>query len=175
MGVLFFLLNVVFALIIIILVLWTSISAIISKNPETRYQPMRDDRGSFIKSQQNLNTELDALGATARGDKLRRMPIDEEPTGFYSKQEEFVRSTSRLGRPRFAEQEFGATHESFSAVSSTASLRDSHSTLLPAHLNSHPRSPLPDSGFRSPLGPRIESPIPRAASPADFWKRGVGY
>lgn len=30
---------------------------------------MRDDRGSFIKSQTqlNVNTELDALGATARG------------------------------------------------------------------------------------------------------------
>ena len=29
---------------------------------------MRDDRGSFIKSQSQLNTELDALGATARGE-----------------------------------------------------------------------------------------------------------
>jgi hypothetical protein len=172
MGVLFFLLNVIFALVIIILVLWTSISAIISKNPETRYQPMRDDRGSFIKSQNNLNTELDALGATARGDKSRRMPIDEEPVGFNS-QQVFDRSTSRLERPRFPEKEFGASHDSVSAVSLTGSLRGSHSTLLPVHPNSHPRSPLPDSGFRSPL--RTESPMPRAGSPADFWKRGVGY
>lgn len=29
---------------------------------------MRDDRASFIKSQTTLNNELDALGATARGD-----------------------------------------------------------------------------------------------------------
>jgi hypothetical protein len=29
---------------------------------------MRDDRGSFIKSQTQLTTELDALGATARGE-----------------------------------------------------------------------------------------------------------
>jgi len=42
--------------------------AIFSKNPDIRYQPMRDDRGSFIKSQSALNTELDALGATARGE-----------------------------------------------------------------------------------------------------------
>src|ERR1700712_5350351 len=110
MGVIFFILNVVFALVIIILVLWTSISAIVSKNPETRYQPMRDDRGSFIKSQNNLNTELDALGATARGDKSRRMPIDEEPIGLSSRQE-FDRSTSRLGPPRFVEKEFGASHD----------------------------------------------------------------
>jgi hypothetical protein len=68
MGVLFFILNAVFALILLIMVIWASISAILSKNPDTRYQPMRDDRGSFIKSQNNLNDELDALGAAARGD-----------------------------------------------------------------------------------------------------------
>jgi len=67
MGVLFVLFNVVFAIILLTLVLISSIYAVVSKNPETRYQPMRDDRGSFIKSQQQLTTELDALGATARG------------------------------------------------------------------------------------------------------------
>lgn len=46
--------------------------AIFSKNPDTRYQPMRDDRGSFIKSQTQLNTELDALGVTARGDMAQK-------------------------------------------------------------------------------------------------------
>src|ERR1700712_2459148 len=99
MGVIFFILNAVFALVIIVLVLWTSISAIMSKNPETRYQPMRDDRGSFIKSQKNLNTELDALGATARGDKGRRMPFDddsEEPVGLSMRQGS-DRSASRVG------------------------------------------------------------------------------
>lgn len=68
MGVIFFVYNAVFSLILIIIVLVASIIAVSAKNPDTRYQPMRDDRGSFIKSQSNLNTELDALGATARGD-----------------------------------------------------------------------------------------------------------
>lgn len=68
MGVVFALYNVIFAIILLILVLIASIYAIASKNPEVRYQPMRDDRGSFIKSQSALTTELDALGATARGD-----------------------------------------------------------------------------------------------------------
>lgn len=49
----------------------------VSKNPDTRYQPMRDDRGSFIKSQTQLNIELDALGATARGDMKQK--------GFYGR------------------------------------------------------------------------------------------
>lgn len=70
MGILFFIVNVVFATVILLMVIWASIWALLSKNPDTRYQPMRDDRGSFIKSQTNLGTtELDALGATARGDK----------------------------------------------------------------------------------------------------------
>jgi uncharacterized membrane protein len=68
MGVIFFIYNAVFALVLLILVLIASVYAIASKNPETRYQPMRDDRGSFIKSNSQLTTELDALGATARGD-----------------------------------------------------------------------------------------------------------
>ena len=68
MGVAFFIINAIFALVLLLMVLVSTFYAIFSKNPDTRYQPMRDDRGSFIKSQSQLNTELDALGATARGD-----------------------------------------------------------------------------------------------------------
>lgn len=85
MGVIFFVYNAVFALVLLILILVASGYAIFSKNPDTRYQPMRDDRGSFIKSQSNLGTtELDALGATARGEgkdgawKGARIEDDEE-------------------------------------------------------------------------------------------------
>ncbi|KAI1624980.1 hypothetical protein EDD37DRAFT_372505 [Exophiala viscosa] len=75
MGVIFAFYNIVFAVVLLVLVLIASIYAIASKNPEVRYQPMRDDRGSFIKSQAALTTELDALGATARGE-------DEPKTGY---------------------------------------------------------------------------------------------
>lgn len=68
MGVIFFFINAVFALILLIMLIVASCFALFSKNPDTRYQPMRDDRGSFIKSQTQLSTELDALGATARGE-----------------------------------------------------------------------------------------------------------
>jgi hypothetical protein len=74
LGVIFFVLNAVFATVLLVMVLVSSIIAITSKNPETRYQPMRDDRGSFIKSQSNINTELDALGATARGESKHGWP-----------------------------------------------------------------------------------------------------
>lgn len=68
MGVIFFVYNAIFSTVLLVMVLVASFFAITSKNPETRYQPMRDDRGSFIKSQSQLTTELDALGATARGE-----------------------------------------------------------------------------------------------------------
>ncbi|RDL39074.1 Uncharacterized protein BP5553_03414 [Venustampulla echinocandica] len=68
MGVAFFIINAIFSLVLLILVLIATIYAFVRKNPDTRYQPMSDDRASFIKSQTALNTELDALGATARGD-----------------------------------------------------------------------------------------------------------
>ncbi|KAI9671961.1 MAG: hypothetical protein M1817_002308 [Caeruleum heppii] len=86
MGVVFFVLNAIFALVLLILVLVSSMYAIFSKNPDTRYQPMRDDRGSFIKSQTQLNTELDALGATARGDVKApyRRDLDDDDDSFSS-------------------------------------------------------------------------------------------
>jgi hypothetical protein len=68
MGVIFFVINAAFSLVLLILVLIATIYAFVRKNPDTRYQPMSDDRASFIKSQTQLTTELDALGATARGD-----------------------------------------------------------------------------------------------------------
>ncbi|KAF3932201.1 hypothetical protein ABW20_dc0109582 [Dactylellina cionopaga] len=70
LGVVFFVMNAIFALVLLILVLVATVYALVSKNPDTRYQPMRDDRASFIKSNPEMvgSTELDALGATARGE-----------------------------------------------------------------------------------------------------------
>lgn len=86
MGVIFFVYNAVFALTLLILVLIASIYAITSKDPDMRYQPMRDDRGSFIKSSTGLNTELDALGATARGDDKNTAykPYEDDSESFSS-------------------------------------------------------------------------------------------
>ncbi|KAN0084800.1 Transient receptor potential (TRP) ion channel domain containing protein [Elaphomyces granulatus] len=68
MGVIFFAYNALFAAVLLILLLIGSGYAILSKNPEVRYEMTRDDRGSFIKSHTCLNSELDGLAATARGD-----------------------------------------------------------------------------------------------------------
>ena len=70
-GVVLFVLNAVFALVLLLMVIISTSITFFRKNPDARYQFMADDRASFMKSQSNLNTttELDALAATARGDK----------------------------------------------------------------------------------------------------------
>ncbi|KAK9476074.1 hypothetical protein V1514DRAFT_338042 [Lipomyces japonicus] len=69
MGVVFFVLNAAFALVLLVLIIISCLFAVFSKNPDNRYQPMRDDRASFVKSTAQFPkvTELEALGATARG------------------------------------------------------------------------------------------------------------
>lgn len=70
-GVVLFVMNAAFALILLIMVIVSTSFVFFRKNPDARYQFMADDRASFMKSQTQLNTttELDALAATARGDK----------------------------------------------------------------------------------------------------------
>ena len=70
-GVVLFVLNAAFALILLIMVIVSTTITFFRKNPDARYQFMADDRASFMKSQTQLTTttELDALAATARGDK----------------------------------------------------------------------------------------------------------
>lgn len=70
-GVVLFVLNAAFALVLLLMVIISTTVSFFRKNPDARYQYMADDRASFMKSQTQLNTttELDALAATARGDK----------------------------------------------------------------------------------------------------------
>ncbi|ODV81197.1 TRP-domain-containing protein [Suhomyces tanzawaensis NRRL Y-17324] len=76
MAVVYFILNAVFALFLLIFTIVTCVLALLYKNPDTRYQPMKDDRVSFLPRFDNPNQpgkknvngddmELMALGATA--------------------------------------------------------------------------------------------------------------
>ncbi|GAB1194239.1 hypothetical protein APSETT444_003483 [Aspergillus pseudonomiae] len=65
LGVILFVYNAILTLILIIVILIASIMALVSKNPDNKYQVMKDD-GSSIMSRTHM-TELDALGAAARG------------------------------------------------------------------------------------------------------------
>ncbi|EEP75732.1 conserved hypothetical protein [Uncinocarpus reesii 1704] len=138
MGVVFFVANAAFALILLVLVLIASIYAIVSKNPDTRYQPMRDDRGSFIKSQTQLTTELDALGATARGEPKKA--FDDDVTSF---------SDNSLNRPH------------------TGSLHDNGPGLAVSQPNMRqtPHSPIDTSVPLFPMGDNHQAHSPPHMSP----------
>lgn len=89
MGVVFFVLNAVFSLVLLIMIIVSCVWAVFSKNPETRYQPMRDDRESFIPNnggEKSAVTELDALGASARdGHESYAVSRDDEESELDSK------------------------------------------------------------------------------------------
>ncbi|KIW00120.1 uncharacterized protein PV09_08302 [Verruconis gallopava] len=178
MGVLFFVVNCVFAIVILLMVIWASVWALVSKNPDTRYQPMRDDRGSFIKSQTNLGTtELDALGATARGDgthgfgaERKRMDLDDDVEGS-STEGTFVNSNtpSQTNIPKHdggaAADYYGNPPHSPVAPPSAPMLRGSASGPY-----SNDR-PLSNRSF-GPAGQQFRAQNNASPNP---WQRGVGY
>lgn len=195
MGVIFAVYNIIFIFVLLIMVLVSSIYAIASKNPETRYQPMRDDRQSFIKSQSALTTELDALGATARGDGKAPLPAHTKEVDDMSS------SSESLSRPptqptRMSQQNLAAanTYTATSGPVSPGPQPQMQQTLAPPAVAGRPntapgpRGPAPQSFSRPGQGnygpPRsAHSNYPpqnfpnrsqdnRAGSP---WQRGAGY
>jgi hypothetical protein len=73
MGVLFFIINAAFSLVLLIYTLVTCGLVLFSKNPDTRYRPADDDRASFIQESgkqpaASAAGEFTALGAAARAD-----------------------------------------------------------------------------------------------------------
>lgn len=70
-GIIFWILNAAVTLILLLMILITTTILFFQNNPDARYQFMADDRTSFMRSGTNLGTtnELDALAATARGEK----------------------------------------------------------------------------------------------------------
>ena len=145
MGVFLFAYNAIFALVLLIMVLVSSVYAMVSKNPDTRYQPMRDDRGSFIKSQSNLNTELDALGATARGDMKAKLDDDTDSI-----------SSAQMSRNQYNEANHVPLPHSVNA-----------STQNVNHYGNPPRSPI---GASTPFIP--QSGAPRHGTPGGYSDQG---
>lgn len=158
MGVIFAVYNIIFIAVLLVMVLVSSIYAIASKNPETRYQPMRDDRGSFIKSQSALTTELDALGATARQDGKNPYPdntkeVDDETS-----------SSDSLSRP--------ATQPNVPLSNSHAPAQHTYSGV-PAPPS--PMSPVyPHQTQQSPTAGYSQSRPSTAPNPQSYSRGGTG-
>ncbi|KAF1358520.1 TRP-domain-containing protein [Lizonia empirigonia] len=161
MGVIFFVFNAAFSLILLLMLLVSSGFALFTKNPDTRYQPMRDDRGSFIKSQTQLTTELDALGATARGEGKganSRSRIDDDDD--YSSEEQ----------RQLASKE-GGFNEHYQPVPPRSPASTTHTQHAPPSFYDR-ASPAPSYGREDSLRNDVQH---RAANNASPWQRGAGY
>ncbi|KAG8625164.1 hypothetical protein KVT40_006915 [Elsinoe batatas] len=164
MGIILFFVNAVFALVLLILLLVASGFALFSKNPDVRYAPMRDDRGSFIKSQTHLPNELDALGATARGEgrtggKGSRFEDDED--GYSSSDVSRIggNSSSMAGRYENGQVPPSPNPASPSTAYSNGMYNEKASYYPPRSNNA---SPAPGSRGNG-------------AARASPWQRGAGY
>lgn len=161
MGVIFFIYNAAFALVLLVMLLVSSGFALFTKNPDTRYQPMRDDRGSFIKSQTQLTTELDALGATARGEgkgthAASRSRIDDDD------------DHSSVDHQRQMAAKEGGFSEHYQP---TPPRSPAHSNFDRSQQSFYERSPAPS--FQQPQQ-RNDAQY-RGANNASPWQRGAGY
>lgn len=174
MGVIFFIYNAAFALTLLVMVLVSSGFALFSKNPDTRYQPMRDDRGSFIKSQTQLTTELDALGATARGDKGgygKRSAIDDDDSSFSEepKTESITAPQQAMYHPtRTTDPNDGFYTNSNPSQASHYQARSNAASPAPSR-NGYGY----DGGYGQNASPF--RPASRNQQNASPWQRGAGY
>jgi hypothetical protein len=168
MGVIFFVVNAAFALVLLIMLLVSSGFALFTKNPDTRYQPMRDDRGSFIKSQTQLTTELDALGATARGEgkgthpqSRSRLDIDDDMSAEEQRQ--------------LAAKEGGFT-EHYQPAPPRSPVNSNFDRNPPSFYDR--ASPVPSYNQqqqqRQPQNPQNDAQY-RGANNVSPWQRGAGY
>lgn len=126
MAIVYFVLNAVFALFLLLFTIITCVLALIYKNPDTRYQPMKDDRVSFLPRFDNAQKgnaggnlkegsdelELMALGATAmRGHENGGKPnhvFDEDDSVF----DEDSSNTNSHDKSKFKDNVYGEDDES---------------------------------------------------------------
>ncbi|KAG5950023.1 hypothetical protein E4U53_005554 [Claviceps sorghi] len=145
-GVVLFITNAAFSLILLLMVIVSTTVTFFRKNPDARYLYMADDRASFMKSQTQLTTttELDALAATARGDKAGYKLEDDND----SLSSDDVRRRAAAG-------------QTASAAASQRSVQGQHGLKSPVN----PSMPL------FPTGQSPERPI-RSVSPSQYNRSG---
>jgi uncharacterized membrane protein len=183
LGVGWFVINAVFALVLLILVIVSCAYAFFSKDPESRYQPMRDDRSSFIRNAKESSTELDALAANVRGDGKETIGwgSDRAREGAQSPEEQYgrFRPMSQHSLRPFMEQ----SNSSFSSVPHSTN-SDAFSRRDYSQDGSRGATPIRGprgyEGYNNAYGMKSESPVSRPPGSsgiggADMWKRGVGF
>ncbi|KAF7627765.1 hypothetical protein COH20_008920 [Aspergillus flavus] len=181
LGVILFVYNAILTLILLIVIFIASIMALVSKNPDNKYQVMKDD-GSSIMSRTHM-TELDALGAAARGSpdqnqKQNPFVHNEVPPNHANS----LQASDRTSPSHMT----GANHSPSSPLDpsvplfpssdtrSTSPYESGDHTLSPSEYSPPGVSPVNRGYNVSPI--RTPSPHAyRAANNASPWQRGAGY
>jgi hypothetical protein len=161
-GVALWVINMIFACILLLMLIGTSVFVFFRENPDGRYQYIADDRTSFMKSQTQLNTttELDALGATARGDKggfKGGLDLDDDAESITS--DSVRRQTDHLGVPSGAGGMSGGYSRPRSPASPSMPLFPTEGPRSPPRFNDgRPASPFSTGGRpASPFGGSFKS------------------
>lgn len=104
MGIIFFLLNAIFSLVLLLYTLVSCGIVLLSRNPDSRYKPAADDRAAFIrdpKGEEYDAAELTALGDAARADHesnfVRRegsvRSVDDSESNFDEDENKYIHSS----------------------------------------------------------------------------------
>ncbi|KAI1333707.1 hypothetical protein F5Y15DRAFT_410148 [Xylariaceae sp. FL0016] len=177
-GLILFFLNAIFATILLIMVIVSTTLVFYRKNPDGRYQFMADDRASFMKSQSQLagTTELDALAATARGDKTgykHGLDLDDDNESISSASLRRRTDTSNLELPNQAPM----SSHGYQQQNPPRSPVDPSVPLFPAQGGgARDVSPYGNSRNNSFRSQNNSTPSGyRAQNNASPWQRGAGY
>ncbi|AEO64781.1 uncharacterized protein THITE_2111124 [Thermothielavioides terrestris NRRL 8126] len=161
-GVVLWIANAAFSLIFLLMLIITTGIVLFHNNPDTRYQFMNDDRTSFMKSQTHVGTttELDALGATARGDgKLFKPSVDlEDDDSAVSNPANIRPGTANSGHPHSN----GNSVRGSIRDSARNSVRSSFRAPIDPISGTYP--PEPQQHLRSRQSGSTRAPSPFAAS-----------
>ncbi|KAM7209207.1 flavin carrier protein 2 [Naviculisporaceae sp. PSN 640] len=174
-GLVLWIANAVFALVLLVMLIVTTVIVFFRENPDGRYTYMADDRTSFMKSQTALTatTELDALAATARSGYKPGLDLDDDAESLSS--DSLRRQTGTLGGgPHGAST---ASFQSYNKEKPPRSPVDPSMPLFPADAPRSPRSPprgYGDNGGyqRQPVGGGYSD---RAPSPFGGYGQGQGH
>ncbi|KAK2069521.1 hypothetical protein P8C59_004096 [Phyllachora maydis] len=200
-GVVLWIANASFALVLLIMLIVTTVIVFFRENPDARYQYMADDRASFMKSQTQLTTttELDALAATARGDKAgykHGVDLDDDAESISS--DSLRRQANPANHPVPPSTANSATNHSYQnlpkspidpamplfPVDNRAPTNHNNAAYLRQQaVSPAPRTPSPYDGSNTNLsvGYRSQqnaSPVAggyRTQNNASPWQRGAGY
>ncbi|KAK0728562.1 hypothetical protein B0T26DRAFT_673073 [Lasiosphaeria miniovina] len=175
-GVVLWIANAAFALVLLIMLIVTTIIVFFRENPDGRYQSMMDDRTSFMKSQTHLTatTELDALAATARGAKAG-LDLDDDADSISS---ESIRRNERAGAAS-VNSHYGNPPRSPIDPAMPLFPADGRSSPAPGYPRAYQdRAPSPFGNQGANLTPAFRAQ--NNSSPAGFrsaspWQRGAGY